>query len=111
MAIHSLVGTQTGAWGTEDGDLYVNPYLGLGLGYHRIQEELSMTSSWGDTYGAGEDLNAFGSHAVLGVDLVFRRKFSLGCSLVSSMANADGGWQGDTEIGGDTLFLNLDGRF
>ena len=107
----ALLEPQPGAWGSDDGNFYVNPYFGLGLGYHRIQEELRMTSSWAGTYTALEDLDAFGGHAVLGIDLVLRRKFSFGCSLVSSVASTDGGWQGSTEIGGDTLFLNLDGRF
>lgn len=109
--VTAVLQPQPGTWGSEDGDFYVNPHFGIGLGYYRFAEEMSVTSQWGHTFSDRSDLDGFGGHANLGIDCVFQNKFSLGCSLVSSVVNMDAGWQGNTDLGGDALFFNLDGRF
>ena len=108
--VTALLEPKPGTWGSVDKQFYFNPYIGIGLGYHMINENISV-SSFGQSVSGSGNFGGVGGHAIIGADFVIKRKFSLGFAFLSTVVSNDSGWQGDTDLGGDTFFFTLDGRF
>lgn len=112
-----LLEPQPGTWGSADGNFYVTPYLGVGVG-SQVWVEASTVSGQ-DNYGdsiqglATAVVAGFDLHAVLGVDLVIQRRLAMGISFMSTWAEgASGSVNGQTQGGLDVSVnkLNLGGN-
>ncbi|MBL7133789.1 MAG: hypothetical protein ISS78_06805 [Phycisphaerae bacterium] len=98
-----------GKWGSADGDFYFNPYIGAGVGYHVLREQLSVSLAY-QALQVDETVDGLGFHAVLGADFVIKRRLSLGFSLISSVVKKDVGWR-EAELGGDVVYFHADWRY
>lgn len=88
-----------GVWGSPDGSFYVTPYVGAGIGLHIVDEEIDGDTALGELSEKASE-SVVGYHAIGGVDLVFRKSFSLGVEVMYTTAEIENALDEDLDIGG-----------
>ncbi len=77
-----------GFWGSPNGDFYVTPYIGAGVGLHYVEEDVDRLTTFGITHDDDSDAN-IGFHLVGGIDFTFAEHYAAGLEVLYVHSNLD----------------------
>jgi hypothetical protein len=97
-----------GTWRLPGHDIYFNPFVGGGYGYQEV--DLTMHETFNNS-SMSQPFSGWGAHAVAGVDVVFRRRFTVGASWLGTFYTVSNSQVNDLDLGGNSVLLDVNFRF
>ena len=108
LRISLILEPPPGLFGPSSGGFYVTPYVGGGIGYHVIEVDLEGDTNLGPFDETVTD-ERIGYHALLGIDFVFAKLFSVGMEFMWTTVQIEDPLDADEtlEFGGLSASLSL----